>query len=233
MIRKDQFVPGQYYHIFSRMVLGVPEFRNKRNAEKLLLVFWIANSTNSTDVFRYLRNNKKVAPEKIQEILNQGEKIVDVLCYVIMPDHYHLLLRERKENGIRDFIHKCNTSLAKYINIKNDRRGPLFESRFKSKHINTNKYLLHLSLYIHLNPLDFITGRAWREHGIKNWKLIRAKLLEYPWSSVKFFMNDNFRDRILSGTEILKEQFNTKDYEQFLVEWSTGELDKVQNMVFE
>lgn len=232
-IRKEKFVPGEFYHIYSRIVFNNPEFKSYKNAERLALNFWIANSTISEKLFQYLRNsrNSKINREKLREIMKQGEKIVDVVCYSIMPDHYHLLLRERKENGIFTFIHKCNTAVAKYINTRNERRGPLFESRFKSKHINTNKYLLHLSLYIHLNPLDFITGRAWREHGIKNWNSIKTKLFKYPWSSLRFFIS-NTDDCIVSGTDILKNQFeNHKDYEKFLQDWSEEDFNKLRDIV--
>jgi len=235
MIRKEKFVPGQYYHIYSRIILNTPEFSDKSNAERLALNFWIANSTKSDEVFRYLqnlRNRKDISQEKMLEILERGKKIVDVLCYVIMSDHYHLLLKERRGNGIHNFIHKCNTSVAKYINIKNDRHGPLFESRFKSKHVDTNEYLLHLSLYIHLNPLDFLGGKEWREHGVKNWESVKAKLLNYPWSSLKAFLTENYKDPILSGTKIIKQQIGSgKDYEDFLREWSEDQFDKVSDLI--
>lgn len=203
---------------------NIPEFKNYDNAKKLTLTFLIANSTKSGDAFQYLRNNKNASHSKIIEILDKGEKLTDILCYAVMPDHYHLLLKETKENGIVSFIHKCNTSIAKYLNTKNERKGHIFESRFKSKHIDSNEYLLHLSLYIHLNPLDFLVGKEWREHGIKNWNDSKKYLLDYPWSSLKFFTNSNYNDSILSGTKIIMEQFNNlEEYESFLKEWTEKE----------
>jgi len=220
-LRKEKFVPGEYYHIYSRTLLNIPEFKNYRNAERLERAFLISNSTNSGETFQFIRNNTNVTTKDILKILENGEKIIDILSYVVMPDHYHLLIHEIKENGIKNFIHKCNTSIAKYINIKNDRLGPLFESRFKSKHINTNEYLLHLSLYIHLNPLDFLVGKGWREHSLKNWSSIKPKLLDYQWSSIKNFLIAEQKNPIISGTEIIEEQFNNKmDYEDFLRDWS-------------
>lgn len=221
MFRKEKFAPGEYYHIYNRTILNMPEFKNYSNAERLAQAFLIANSTKSSEAFQYLRNYKEATINDIIEIVKQGEKLVDILCYTIMPDHYHLLLKERKEGGISSFIHKCNISVAKYINIKNDRLGPLFESLFKSKHISTNEYLLHLSLYIHLNPLDFLSGREWRVHKINDWDLVREKLFNYPWSSLTAFLNKNNEDKIISGTEIILNQFkDKKEYESFLRDWS-------------
>jgi len=233
-MRKTPFVPDEYYHIYSRTILNVPEFRDNRNAERLAQAFLITNSTKSSEAFLFLKNNKNVTINDALEIVRQGEKLVDVLCYCIMPDHYHLLLKELKEGGISNFIRKSNISIAKYVNIKNDRRGPLFESRFNSKHIDTNEYLVHLSLYIHLNPLDFISGRAWRENKLKGWPGEKKKLLEYPWSSLKSYLDDNHRDPIISGTEIITDQFdNNKDYELFLQDWSEESINKIRDFLLE
>jgi len=232
MFRKGKFIPGEYYHIYDRTILNIPEFKSDRNCERLARAFLFANSTESTKAFQILRDRKDTTIEEIIKITRTGEKLVDILCYVIMPNHYHLLLRQIKENGISNFIHKCNISIAKYINIKKNRSGPLFESLFKAKHIPTNNYLLHLSLYIHLNPLDFLIGKEWREHKIKNWDLAKKKLLNYPWSSLKTFINEKCEDKILSGMEIILGQFkNRKEYELFLREWSKDSMAQIKDFV--
>jgi len=233
-MRKEIFTPGEYYHIYSRVLFNSPEFKDIKNATRLFQSFILANSTKSSEAFQYLKNNKDALLEKAIEIAREGKKLVDILCYAIMPDHYHLLLCEKEEKGISKFIHKCNISIAKYINIKNDRRGPLFESRFKSKHINTNEYLLHLSVYIHLNPLDFLMGRQWRENKLKNWPIAKKKLLDYPWSSLKTFLNDNYNDQVVSNNEIIIQQFTGKnEYELFLRDWSEEIKDKIADFLID
>lgn len=232
-MRKETFVPEEHYHIYSRVLFGAPEFNNK-NASKLKQAFILANSTKSKESFEYLKSNKDASFEKAIEIAKEGKKLVDILCYTIMPDHYHLLLHEVEEKGISKFIHKCNVSIAKYINIKNDRRGPLFENRFNAKHVNTNEYLLHLSVYIHLNPLDFLIGREWRENKLKDWPLAKKKLLDYPWSSLKAFLDNNYNDQVISNNEIITQQFTNKnDYELFLRDWSEETRDKIADFLID
>ncbi len=233
-MRKETLIPNEYYHIYSRTLLGIPEFRNKENATKLAQAFLLANSTKSGDAFDYLRNDRNSTLEKALEIARNGKKLADILCYSIMPDHYHLLVREKLDNGISKFIHKCNVSIAKYINIKNNRRGPLFENRFNAKHVNTNEYLLHLSLYIHLNPLDFLIGKEWRNNELKDWPSAREKLLHYPWSSIKSFMKNDHNDPIISETKIIKQQFNNPlDYENFLKEWSKNSSEGIAEIIID
>ncbi|TSC93688.1 MAG: hypothetical protein CEN91_151 [Candidatus Berkelbacteria bacterium Licking1014_85] len=196
--------------------------------------FLLANYTRSTEAFQYLRNHNEATLQEALEIAKKGEKLVDVLCYVIMPDHYHLLLRGIKENGISEFIRKCNISIAKYVNISKERKGPIFESRFKSKLIDSNEYLLHLSLYIHLNPLDFISGKTWRNHELKNWPSRKKQLLNYPWSSLNFYLNCQKDDPIISGNEIISGQFrNRKEYESYLQEWSEASTNLIDNLTID
>ena len=232
-MRKAPFVPGEYYHIYNRTILNIPEFKENNNCNRLLQAFLLANSTKSGPAFEYLRNNSKPTSDvgsalllnNALEIARSGEKLVDVLCYAIMPDHYHLLIREVKEKGITEFIRKSNISIAKYVNKIKERKGTIFEGLFKSKHIDSNEYLRHLSLYIHLNPLDFIAGKDWRKHKLENFNKHRNKLLDYRWSSLSFFLNNTPND-IISGYEIITNQFkNNDDYEFYLKSWTNDFID--------
>lgn len=233
-MRKDAFVPNEYYHIYNRVMFSMPEFRVSKNADRLEQAFLLANSTKSAEAFQFLRNNKDASLKDAIEITKQGNKLVDVLCYSIMPDHYHLLVKEIQENGIVNFVRKCDISISKYINISQDRKGPLFESFFKSKHVSTNEYLIHLSVYIHLNPLDFISGKEWRQHKLKNWTNVKNNLLKYKWSSLKSFLNPSEENKIISGQQIILDQFNTgENYESFLRDWSEESMTAINTVVIE
>ena len=69
-----------------------------------------------------------------------------------MPDHYHLLVKIIHANKFSQYISIVENSFARYFNVKNNRKGPLWQSRFKSVIIESNEHLLHVSRYIHLNP---------------------------------------------------------------------------------
>ncbi|MFC1757056.1 transposase [Patescibacteria group bacterium] len=227
-MRKEKFVPGEYYHIYNRTILSLPEFKDFNYANKFAQTFLLANSTESGKAFDYLRTFQKPSWKKGIEIALRGDRLVEIVAYAIMPDHYHLLLKELKKNGISDFIRRSHVSIVKHINTAKGRKGSLFEGPFKVKHVDSNQYLLHLSLYIHLNPLDFLDSKNWRNGNLKNWSTKKKKLLEYPWSSLKSFLYKDYDDLILSGTEIILDQFkNQKDYEMYLQEWSAGDRESI------
>lgn len=84
------------------------------------------------------------------------QKLVEIYCYTLMPNHFHFILKEIQQKGISLFFQKILSQYSGYFNRKYNRRGPLFESRFKDKPINTNHYFKHLSKYIWNNPIKLI-----------------------------------------------------------------------------
>ena len=85
--------------------------------------------------------------------LSEKEKLVDIIAYCIMPTHIHLILRQLKEKGISVFMGNVLNSYTRYFNIKTERKGPLWESRFRNVEVSSDEQLLHLTRYIHLNPV--------------------------------------------------------------------------------
>ena len=70
-----------------------------------------------------------------------------------MPTHIHFVIEQKEKNAISFFMRKLLNSYAKYFNFKNHRKGPLWESRFKHVACETDEQLLHLTRYVHLNPV--------------------------------------------------------------------------------
>ena len=125
-MRKTPFMPGEYYHIYNRTILGIPEFKETNNCNRLTQAFLLSNSTKSTTAFQFLRNHKDATLDEALEIARGGEKLVDVLCYAIMPDHYHLLIREVKEKGIA-------ADKYSFKKAKNLVQGPKYKDDFENK----------------------------------------------------------------------------------------------------
>lgn len=135
---------------------------------------WINTSFYSFHKSKDLRSRKKERkPRKL---------LVDILCFCLMPNHYHLLLTPKIENGISKFMRKLNMGYAKYFNEKNNRKGTLFESRYKSVLVKEEPHFIHLPYYIHLNPLDLVAPE-WRERKINNIRKAMEFLNSYRWSS--------------------------------------------------
>ncbi|HLE48782.1 MAG TPA: transposase [Patescibacteria group bacterium] len=146
------FANGETYHVYNRTTANEWTFSKKRDIERALnlISFYHYEQT-----IRYSFFNKLKDFQKLDYLKNNSfdKKIVEIYAYCFMPDHFHLLLRQTAENGIRNFLSNFQNSYAKYFNVKNKRHGSLFQNPFKAKHISSDETLLHVSRYIHLNPV--------------------------------------------------------------------------------
>ncbi|OGD65470.1 hypothetical protein A3F08_00270 [Candidatus Berkelbacteria bacterium RIFCSPHIGHO2_12_FULL_36_9] len=90
----------------------------------------------------------------IQKKLNETNNIVEIISYCVMPTHLHLVLKQLIDGGISEYMKRVCDSYSKYFNLKYKRKGPLWEGRFKSVLVDDDKQLLHLTRYVHLNPIS-------------------------------------------------------------------------------
>jgi len=133
----------------------------------------------NTTFYRFSKSND-IASRNIKR--RPRKLLVDIHAFCLMPNHYHLLVSPKVENGITKFMKKIDMGYAKYFNQKYDRRGALFEGRYKSVLIKTESHFIHLPYYIHLNPLDLV-HREWRDRKLTDYKEALKFLNSYRWSS--------------------------------------------------
>ena len=136
-----------------------------------------------------------------------------------MPNHFHLLLREKKEGGISMFMEKFLTAYSMYFNKKNGRTGKLFEGVFKAIHVDNDEYLKYLFSYIHLNPVKIIDP-LWKESGISDKEKAKQYLGNYPYSSYFDYLGRARGENLILNKEAFPEYFeNSKEFEQFIDDW--------------
>ncbi len=148
MARKIKLAIGEYYHIYNRGVDKRDVFMDEDDYKRFTFLLFICNSDKSIEVRNYIKNGGETSV--------RSNTIVDIGAYCLMPNHFHLLIREKTENGISKFIQKVSTAYTMYFNQKMDRSGALFQGVFKSKHIDSDEYLKYMFSYIHLNPIKII-----------------------------------------------------------------------------
>jgi len=123
--RSDVFRPGHYYHLYNRGVGGDAIFFNPGNYEYCL---------------------------QLMERHSQQYSAA-IMAYCLMPNHYHLLVRQDGDKPLSTFIQVLFNAYVQAVNHQQARRGPLFEGRFRHVRVDRDEYLIHLCRYIHLNPV--------------------------------------------------------------------------------
>ncbi len=143
---------GGFYHVYSKSIAGFNIFNNNDEFVRMqTIIRYYPEEDPLLSFSKFLRSGMQ-ASNTIKEN-NQLNRIVRILAYCLMPTHLHLVLEQLKEKGISIFMNKILNSYTRYFNLKHCRKGPLWESRFKHVQIYSDEQLLHLSRYIHLNPV--------------------------------------------------------------------------------
>jgi putative transposase len=186
-IRQTIFQPGNYYHIYNR-------------------------GNNRQTIF-FERNNYLFFLQLIQKHLIQNK--IELVAYCLMPNHYHLLIYLNSDNlsaSMQAFL----LSYTKTINKRFNRVGSLFQGQFKAIHVDTDEYLLHLSRYIHLNPVkaNFVKSA-------EDWEF--SSYSEYITTPDNKFIKTH---RIL-------EHFPSADCYRSFVESHQNEVQMIQHLTLE
>jgi len=143
-VLKDD-VSESYYHVYFRGGNRSRIFRDATDFEKMLQLF-----------ARYL-SLKEVKNSAGLSFPNYHYRL-ELAAFCLMPNHVHLLIYQRQQGAMTEFMRSLLTSYSMYFNKRYKRSGPLFESRYKASRITEDSYLEHITRYIHLNP------RHWREY---------------------------------------------------------------------
>ncbi len=171
-----QYIEGGYYHIYNRGVEKRTIFIDHQDYSVFLrFLKEYLLPLNHPDLLKLKSLNKKRHP------INCSSDI-DLLSFCLMPNHFHLFIKQKTQQGIKSFMKALSTNYAMYFNYKYDRVGPLFQSIYKAALIEGESYFLHLSRYIHINPKEILDRDQ--------------PLHEYPYSSYLYFLQRKRADWI-------------------------------------
>lgn len=171
----------ELHHILNRGIDGRKLFRDSRDHARFVHNLYEFNDV--APAAAYCRRSPDVGPRRSYI----RKRLVEIHGWCLMEDHYHLLISELIEGGMSKFIMKTNVGYAKYYNERYGRHGHLFQGKTKKILIENHAHFLYILHYLHLNPLDYLSGTAkWRERdrsSIKNADEALKYLSEYRWSS--------------------------------------------------
>jgi len=178
----------ELYHVLNRGVDKRTIFLNERDYVRFVHDLYEFNDRRPANNVQHFFQHKDIASPYFgngdYRQRQPRDRLVDLHGWCLMKNHYHLLLSERVSGGLTLFIRKLNIGFAKYFNEKYSRTGTLFQGRTKKILIERDAHFLHILHYIHLNPLDYLSGaKQWRTRDISNSKKALAHLEHYRWSS--------------------------------------------------
>ncbi len=220
-VRKIVFRNDEIYHIFNRGVERRPIFTSRREyarAQKLLKFY-----RHKEIPIRF--SQVQLQPEEIKikmlESLFKSEKLVLILAYCLMPNHFHFLVKQISDNGITKFVANFTNAYTKFFNTKHQRVGPLLQGVFKAEHVETDEQLVHLSRYIHLNP-------------VASGVITEGMLDSYEWSSYPEYISLSSNE--ITEKDIVLSMFKSvEEYIKFVRDQIgyAKELEKIKHLLVE
>ena len=179
MTLRTPFSVDEWYHCFNRGVEKRKVFEGELDANRFLMTLYLANGTEPMTLF-----NERT-PELSKTLTeDRGKPVVAIGAYCLMPNHFHLLLKEIKAGGITTFMQKLGTAYTMYFNAKYERVGNLFMRPFRARHVGDDRYFQHVLEYIHCNPAELYEP-GWKAGKVNDMHLLARRLIEYPYSSLR------------------------------------------------
>jgi putative transposase len=215
------------YHVLNRGVDQREIFLEEKDYLRFIHNLFVFNDVNPTfnNFYNFSRKGKD---KEIDYKQRKRQPLVEILAFCLMPNHYHLLLIPLVEDGIFKFVKKLDIGYAKYFNQKYNRKGALFEGRYKSILIKEEAHFLYLPYYIHFNPLD-LKFPEWRQGKIKNSQKAMKFLENYRWSSFLDYIGERNFPSITQRDFLLKIFNSPFSYKKDVINW-LKEMEKEQKV---
>ena len=206
------FIDDGYYHVYNRGVEKRVIFLDEQDYNMLLYYLFIYLMPPKEIIKKYPN-----LPFRLQGKNLHGQ--IELIAYCFMPNHFHFLIKQRNKTSISKFIKQLTNAYTLYFNQKYKRVGALMQGRFKAVGIDNYDLLLHVSRYIHLNPV--VSG-------------LIVKPSDYEYSSYKDFTGE--KGKIYCYTEeILGENMSSRSYQSFVIDQIgfAKELELIKHLVIE
>jgi putative transposase len=222
-IRTIPLVTGEIYHILNRGVNSQLIFNDKEDYKRALEILSFYQFVKPTIRFSFY---DKLAPEKKEglwkDLIEKNQKLVTLIAFCLMPNHFHFLLRQNSENGISKFLANFQNSFTRYFNTRHTRTGHLFQGQFKAVRIETEEQLLHTSRYIHLNPYTSYVVKTMKD------------LKDYPWSSLREYIKKKVEGVCEVGI-VISSFSSSEQYLQFVLDQRDYQrtLEQIKHLILE
>jgi putative transposase len=221
------------FHVLNRGVDKRNIFIDEQDYFRFIHDLFEFNDENPVNSTFYIFKESNDVSKRNDIIRKKRKLLVNIFTFCLMPNHYHLLLQPRTENSISKFIHKLNMGYSQYFNKKYERKGTLFEGKYKSISVKNESHFIHLPYYIHLNPLDLVVPE-WRNGELKNYREAIKFLENYRWSSFLDYIGKKNFPSVIQKNFLSQFWEGENEYKKSIFKWLKDlELDNLEGTILE
>lgn len=217
-----EYEAGGYYHIYNRGVEKRQVFMDEMDYS--VFISYLSMYLSPLQDLQGSSLQEKISPSKVPKNYF-GE--IKLLAYCLMPNHFHLMVKQESDRGIDHFMRSVSTKYVRYFNSKYKRIGPLFQGIYKAVRIESEYQFVYLSKYIHRNPLDLITCKD-----------DPCRLEDYRYSSYGNYLNKYWQgwldtEEVLGLFGSVNKQISFKSYRAFVEESSDADFSFIKDTVID
>ena len=207
---------GSIMHIIQRGARGLDIVRDKQDRIRFSeLLFYLNDSFSDPN---WLKATKECAPFERPDYWPDRDPLVRIFAWTLMPNHFHLLIEEIKEDGTAKFMQRLCGSMSMAFNAKYAERGSLFQGSYKSKTVDSDSYIQYLTYYIQVkNVLELYPGGL--SQAMQHFDDAWSWALQYPFSSFSSYATEITSPIIDKDHffEILDARLSKKDAREMLL----------------
>ncbi|MBI5405779.1 transposase [Candidatus Kaiserbacteria bacterium] len=209
---REPYGAGSFVHVIQRGTRGSPIVRDEADRERFLFMLAHFNDEFAPENwFRDISANDQPRFER-PIFWPEQKKIVHILGFCLLTNHFHLLLEEVTEGGISKFLHRIGTAVSKHFNKKYGESGSLFQGPYRSRTIASDTHLTYASAYVQVkNAFDMY--RYGLDGAMKAFDQAYTWALNYPYSSLGDY--GGVYTRPIVDKMLLSERFTPKEYKTF------------------
>jgi putative transposase len=221
-----EYEAGGYYHLYNRGVNKRLIFKDQQDYSTFLsyLQFYLSPPPNSPDQINLQGESLKVLKVSPSRRLKNYKHEIELLAYCLMPNHFHLMLRQMTDHGIDHFMRSISTKYVRYFNTRYNRLGPLFQGPYKAVKVENEYQFTYLTKYIHRNPLSLST-----------FKDSPRRLSQYKYSSYANYLH-LFKQSWVSTEDILSYFAKTNrrlSYQNFVEEGESDDITIISKLTLD
>jgi putative transposase len=216
------YVENGYYHIYNRGIEKRPIFLDSQDYGVFLSYLKEYLSPKTETELRNKLNGSELSSverDKIWSKLRMKNFNADIvlLAYSLMPNHFHLFIKQNTMNGIDKLMKSLGTRFVMYFNRKYSREGSLFQGRYKAVLITDEAYFIHISRYIHKQAIS-MKGQTLHEiqpSSLSDYLGIKNTTWVHPEEILTLFSNQNPK---MNYESFIKENIDSDDLEHLYLE---------------
>ncbi|PIQ72237.1 hypothetical protein COY13_01585 [Candidatus Roizmanbacteria bacterium CG_4_10_14_0_2_um_filter_36_35] len=194
-LKRPPLSTNEFYHVYNKSIADENIFDNLRYLGKILEIVDYYQYNQRIKLSRFY-SLPKLLQENYLKYVKKSSPLINIYSFSFMPNHFHFLLKQLEDNGVKKFLSNIQNSYAKCFNLINNRNGSLFLNSFKYKRIINEETFIHVCRYVHLNPVT--------SHLIEF-----NQLVNYPFCSYSWYLNNNLNRFV--NTDLIMSNFKTKD----------------------